>query len=105
MAAGIARYRGKPLAEHVYDFALALVAPLGAQYYSRLCSHCFPVLESIDAASDLPEMPRWLWRMERAHAAAGLKKTKAQTARPAPFSMINPAVGLPGLSHLFQQRV
>ena len=39
MSAGVARHSGKPLAEHVYDFSLALVAPLGAQHHSRLRSH------------------------------------------------------------------
>ncbi len=42
MAAGVARHGGKPLAEHVYDLSLALVAPLGAQHHSRLCSHRRP---------------------------------------------------------------
>ena len=41
MAAGVARHGGEPLAEHVHNFALALVAPLGAQHYRRLCSHVF----------------------------------------------------------------
>ena len=43
MPAGIARHRGEPLAQHVHNFAFALVAPLGAQHYCRLCSHVFRI--------------------------------------------------------------
>jgi hypothetical protein len=50
MAARVARHGGKPLAEHVYDLALALIAPLGAQYYSCLCSHVLPILESLGSS-------------------------------------------------------
>ena len=42
VTAGVARHGGKPLAEHVYDLSLALVAPLGAQYHSRFRSHRRP---------------------------------------------------------------
>jgi len=42
MSAGVARHGGKPLAQHVNDFALALVAPLGAQHYSCFRSHRRP---------------------------------------------------------------
>src|SRR6202012_5247127 len=37
--ARVARHRAEPLAEHVYNFAFALIAPLGAQHYCRLRSH------------------------------------------------------------------
>ena len=42
MPAGVARHGGKPLAEHVHDLSLALVAPLGAQHHSRFRSHRRP---------------------------------------------------------------
>ena len=42
MPAGVARHGGKPLAQHVYNLSLALVAPLGAQHHSRLRSHRRP---------------------------------------------------------------
>jgi hypothetical protein len=35
----VPRYGGKALAQHVHNLAFALVAPLGAQHYRRLCSH------------------------------------------------------------------
>ena len=37
--ARITRHGAEPLAQHVHNLALALVAPLGAQHYRRLCSH------------------------------------------------------------------
>src|ERR1035441_3924060 len=39
MSAGVACHGGEPLAEHVHNFALAFVAPLGAQHNRRLRSH------------------------------------------------------------------
>ena len=42
MPAGVARYGTEALAQHVDYLSFALVAPLGAQHYSRLCSHCLP---------------------------------------------------------------
>ncbi len=39
VAARIARHHSKALREHIYDLALALIAPLGAQYNCRLRSH------------------------------------------------------------------
>jgi hypothetical protein len=39
MPARVARHGGKPLAQHVHNLPFALVAPLGAQHYRRLCSH------------------------------------------------------------------
>ena len=49
--AGVARHGGEPLAEHVYDLSLALVAPLGAQHYSRLRSHRRPDSTQMPAAA------------------------------------------------------
>jgi len=37
--AGIARHGVEPFAQHIHNLALALVAPLGAQYHRRLSSH------------------------------------------------------------------
>ena len=51
MPAGVARHGAKPLAEHVYDLSLALVAPLGAQHHSRLRSHRRPYSTRLPAAA------------------------------------------------------
>ena len=53
MPAGVARHGGKPLAEHVHDLSLALVAPLGAQHHSRFCSHRRPDPTQIPAATGI----------------------------------------------------
>ncbi len=45
MPAGVARHGAEPLAQHVHNLALALVAPLGAQHYRRLCSHFRPSID------------------------------------------------------------
>jgi hypothetical protein len=42
MAAGVTRHGGEPLAKHVDNLSLTLIAPLGTQHYSRLCSHSLP---------------------------------------------------------------
>jgi len=39
--ARVACHRAEPLAEHVHDFSLALVAPLGSEHDRRLRSHVF----------------------------------------------------------------
>src|SRR6185369_248756 len=43
VTARITRHRAEALAQHVKNFALALVAPLGAQYHCRLRSHPCPL--------------------------------------------------------------
>jgi hypothetical protein len=43
MTARIPSHGGKPLAQHVHNLPLALVAPLGAQHHRRFCSHLDPV--------------------------------------------------------------
>ena len=41
--ARVARHGAEALAQHVHNFALALVAPLGAQHNCRLRSHSCPL--------------------------------------------------------------
>ena len=50
------RHRGKPLTQHVHNFALAFVAPLGAEHYRCLRSHVVGFL--LDARECDPETDR-----------------------------------------------
>ena len=78
--AGVARHGREPLAEHVHNLALALVAPLGAQHHCCLCSH----LDPFPLQRDRPA------QFFLGCATPGLHNEGAATPPAAPLPMINP---------------
>ena len=79
MAAGVARHGAEPLAQHVDNLSLTLIAPLGAQHYSRLCSHS----PSLIPHDNPPQ--QFVPRLLRAGMDFGAVWS------PATFSILNPA--------------